>query len=162
MPAPPPPSLHPAKGKVGEEEENLVEEIYVTSSSVIELDNCPSPAPTNTDGSDSGIYNASTDTGNTLIAGEGRIQMILPLELCLKLSLVQRLPKLAPDGKVMLQLAQFLAALTLNGVTFRLITFSACLLRISLLWSKFDSAFVAFYWPEEALHLCLYICSSLY
>ena len=98
MPAPPPPSLHPAKGKVGEEEENLVEEIYVTSSSVIELDNCPSPAPTNTDGSDSGIYNASTDTGNTLIAGEGRIQMILPLELCLKLSLVQRLPKLAPDG----------------------------------------------------------------
>ena len=48
-----------------EEEEVLVEEIYVTSSSVIELDNCPSPAPTNTDGSDSGIYNASTDTGDT-------------------------------------------------------------------------------------------------
>ena len=64
MPAPPPPALQPAKGKVGEEEESLVEEIYVTSSSVIELDNCPSPAPTNTDGSDSGIYNASTDTGN--------------------------------------------------------------------------------------------------
>ena len=39
------------------------EEIYVTSSSVIELD-CPSPSPgTQTDGSDSGIYNASTDTG---------------------------------------------------------------------------------------------------
>ena len=89
MPAPPPPSLHPAKGKVGEEEENLVEEIYVTSSSVIELDNCPSPAPTNTDGSDSGIYNASTDTGNTLFKKGG---------FCLKLSLVQRLPKLAPDG----------------------------------------------------------------
>ena len=64
VPAPPPPALQPAKGKVGEEEESLVEEIYVTSSSVIELDNCPSPAPTNTDGSDSGIYNASTDTGN--------------------------------------------------------------------------------------------------
>ena len=64
VPAPPPPSLPPLKGKV-EEEEVLVEEIYVTSSSVIELDNCPSPAPTNTDGSDSGIYNASTDTGDT-------------------------------------------------------------------------------------------------
>ena len=64
VPAPPPPALQPAKGKEGEEEESLVEEIYVTSSSVIELDNCPSPAPTNTDGSDSGIYNASTDTGN--------------------------------------------------------------------------------------------------
>ena len=33
------------------------EEIYVSSCSVIELD-CPSP-----DGSDSGIYNSSTDTG---------------------------------------------------------------------------------------------------
>ena len=64
VPAPPPPSLPPPKGKGVEEEESLVEEIYVTSSSVIELDNCPSPAPTNTDGSDSGIYNASTDTGN--------------------------------------------------------------------------------------------------
>ena len=49
---------------------------------------------------------------------------------------------------VMLQLPYFLAALTLNGVTPRLITFLACLLRISLLWSKFDSTFVAFYWPE--------------
>ena len=37
------------------------EEIYVSSCSVIELD-CPSPA-TITDGSDSGIYNGSTDTG---------------------------------------------------------------------------------------------------
>ena len=37
------------------------EEIYVSSSSVIELD-CSSS--TNNDGSDSGIYNASTTTGN--------------------------------------------------------------------------------------------------
>ena len=71
MPAPPPPTVHPpGKGKVGEEEEER-EEIYVTSSSVIELDNsCPSPAPTNTDGSDSGIYNASTDTGNRKIPSQ--------------------------------------------------------------------------------------------
>ena len=54
----------PPKVKGEEDDSLLVEEIYVTSSSVIELDCCPSPAPTNTDGSDSGIYNASTDTGN--------------------------------------------------------------------------------------------------
>ena len=71
VPAPPPPTLPPPKGKGVEEEESLVEEIYVTSSSVIELDSCPSPAPTNTDGSDSGIYNASTDTGNELLMKGG-------------------------------------------------------------------------------------------
>ena len=37
------------------------EEIYVSSASVIELDCNPPP---NNDGSDSGIYNASTNTGN--------------------------------------------------------------------------------------------------
>ena len=41
------------------------EEIYVSSSSVIELD-CSSS--TNNDGSDSGIYNASTTTGSHAIS----------------------------------------------------------------------------------------------
>jgi hypothetical protein len=57
VPVPPPLPPPPARGQEGGREET-----YVTSSAVIELE-CPSPSLL-TDGSDSGIYNASTDTGN--------------------------------------------------------------------------------------------------
>ena len=61
LPKPNLPFNHPQKNPDYFPTYSCKEEIYVSSFSVIELD-CSSP--TNNDGSDSGIYNASTTTGN--------------------------------------------------------------------------------------------------